>query len=275
MSDEKWQGLSTEVHDIWNQNAAFWDDYMGEGNQFQRLLISPAQERLLDLKGGEYILDIACGNGNFARRLTDLGARVVACDFSEVFIERARAHPSNAANPIDYRVVDATQRDQLLALGSACFDAVTCNMALMDMPNIEPLLACLPLLLKPHGRFIFSIPHPCFNSVKTTMSIEEDDREGELVTRYAVKVSGYMTPFARKGLGIIGQPAPHYFFHRPISALLNACFSAGFVLDRIEEPCFDGDAQPSRPFSWVNFKEIPPVMVARLRLAGFCSIINA
>jgi len=267
VSDENWQALSSEVHDIWNQNAAFWDDYMGEGNQFQRLIIGPTEERLLKLKGEEQILDIACGNGNFARRLAALGADVVACDFSEIFIERAKLRTLENADHIDYRVVDATQRDQLLALGEIRFDAVTCNMALMDMPNIEPLLDCLPHLLKPRGCFIFSVMHPCFNSVKATMSIEEDDREGELVTRYAVKVSGYMTPFARKGLGVLGQPSPHYSFHRPISVLLNACFNAGFVLDRIEEPCFGADAQPNRPFSWANYKDIPPVLVARLRLA--------
>jgi SAM-dependent methyltransferase len=249
MSDEKWQALSNEVHDIWNQNAVFWDDYMGEGNQFQRLLIAPAEERLLALQGQEQILDIAC-------------------DFSETFIARAKARTLENADRIDYRVVDATQRDQLLALGEACFDAAICNMALMDIPTIEPLLGSLPRLLKPHGRFIFSVPHPCFNSVSVTKSIEEEDHEGELITQYAVKVSGYMTPFARKGLGVIGQPAPHYLFHRPLSVLLNACFDAGFVLDRIEEPCFGGDAQPNRPFSWANYKDIPPVLVARLRLAS-------
>lgn len=49
-------------------------------------------------------------------------------------------------------------------------------------------------------------------------------------------------------------------------ALFNACFRAGFVLDGIEEPGFDDRAQGSRPFSWVNFTQIPPVMVARMRL---------
>jgi 2-polyprenyl-3-methyl-5-hydroxy-6-metoxy-1,4-benzoquinol methylase len=270
MSDEKWQALSNEVHDIWNQNAAFWDDFMGEGNQFQRLLIAPAEECLLDLQGQghgqQQILDIACGNGNFARRLAALGAQVVACDFSETFIARAKAHTLENADRIDYRVVDATQREQLLALGLACFDAAICNMALMDIPNIEPLLESLPRLLKPRGRFIFSVPHPCFNSVSVTKSIEKEDHEGELITQYAVKVSGYMTPFARKGLGVIGQPAPHYLFHRLLSMLLNTCFDAGFVLDRIEEPCFGGDAQPDRLFSWANYKDIPPVLVARLLL---------
>ena len=37
-----------EVRDIWDANAAFWDARMGqEGNDHRRLLVGPAQERLL------------------------------------------------------------------------------------------------------------------------------------------------------------------------------------------------------------------------------------
>ena len=149
MSNQDWQTLANETHDIWNQNAAFWDDFMQEGNDFQRLLIGPTVERLLELQAGQRILDVACGNGNFARRLNALGAEVTACDFSQTFIERAKAQPG--AEQIDYRVVDATDRQQLLALGEGRYHAVVCNMALMDMSDIAALLQSVPSLLKPGG----------------------------------------------------------------------------------------------------------------------------
>ncbi len=266
MNQENWDALANEVHDIWEGNAAFWDDYMQEGNDFQRLLISPAVERLLELQAGESILDIACGNGNFARRLANSGMHVTAVDFSEVFVERARARGTAfGAGTVSYHVVDATKREQLLALGKASFNALTCNMALMDMADIDPLLHSVPILLKPGGRFVFSVSHPCFNSTGITKLVEEEDREGELVTHYAVKVMRYLTPVARKGLGVVGQPAAHYTFHRPLSMLLNACFDAGLVLDRIEEPHFQAQRVPNRPFAWANNDDIPPVLVARLR----------
>ena len=264
MSNQDWQTLANETHDIWDQNAAFWDDFMQEGNDFQRLLIGPTVERLLELQAGQRILDVACGNGNFARRLKALGAEVTACDFSQTFIERAKAQPG--AEQIDYRVVDATDRQQLLALGEGRYHAVICNMALMDMSDIAALLQSVPSLLKPAGRFIFSVSHPCFNSVGITKAVEEEDREGDLITRYIVKVLGYITPVARKGLGVVGQPAAQYYFHRPLNGLLNACFDAGLVLDRLEEPVFDAKANSARPFSWANYTEIPPVLVARLRV---------
>ncbi len=269
MSEQVSEKLSAEVQEIWNENAAFWDDTMGEGNDFQRLLIGPAQERLLAIQPGEWVLDIACGNGNFARRLAELGAQVVAFDFSATFIARAQARTTAHAECIEYRVLDAADRTGLLALGRRRFDVAVCTMALMDMAEIDPLLESLPFLLKPGGRFVFSIMHPCFNSLGARCRVvEEEDCEGELVTRYGLKISAYITPTTGKGLGIIGQPRPHHYFHRPLSLLFTHCFRAGFVLDGLEEPVFGLEAKGDRPFSWTNFKEIPPVLVARMRLGA-------
>ena len=36
--------LIDEVRDIWDAKAAFWDERMGDGNQFQLELIGPAIE---------------------------------------------------------------------------------------------------------------------------------------------------------------------------------------------------------------------------------------
>src|SRR5712692_2297570 len=119
--------LSQTSRDICNTNAAEWDAYMGEGGGFQRVLIGPTTERLLDLKRDEQVLDIACGNGAFTRRMTALGAHVVASDFSEKFIELAKARTTEHADRITYHVVDATDAAQLLALGAPhAFDAAVC-----------------------------------------------------------------------------------------------------------------------------------------------------
>ena len=84
------------------------------------------------------------------------------------------------------------------------------------------------------------------------------------MTTYAVKISRYITPTTAKGLGMIGQPVPQLYFDRPLSLILGACFAAGFVLDGLEEPVFPEGTEANRPFSWENFRDIPPVLVARL-----------
>ena len=40
MSTSEWPELTSETHEIWDQNAAFWDEYMREGNHFHYQLIS-------------------------------------------------------------------------------------------------------------------------------------------------------------------------------------------------------------------------------------------
>lgn len=259
--------LNQTASAIWETNAAFWDERMGEGNSFQLLLVGPATERLLDLREGERILEVASGNGVMARRLAELGARMVATDVSPTFIERARARSTSSGDAIDYRVVDATSEEALRALGAGSFDAIVCNMALMDMAQIEPLMRAARTLLRPGdgARFVFSVQHPCFNSGDVRFVMEEDDLGGELHVTRSVKISGYLKPEARLGLGMIGQPQAHYYFHRSLSALLGAAFAAGFVLDALEEPAFAEPDPQARPLSWAQFTAIPPVLVARLR----------
>jgi SAM-dependent methyltransferase len=262
--------LRHETQRIWDAKAEHWDSQMGEGNQFQRVLVGPSSERLLAIQPGETILDLACGNGVFSRRLAALGALVVATDFSQRFLDLARSRPSEHADRIEYRQVDATDESALLALGERRFDAVVCNMALMDMPTIEPLLRALPRLLKPTGRFGFTVPHPAFNvPTGSQLVLEETDRNGRLEEVYAVKLFGYVDVPPARGVGMIGEPEAHYYFHRPLHVLLGACFAAGFVLDGLEEPHFGpDDTSRRRPLGWGNFKQIPPVLAARLRLAA-------
>src|SRR6476619_5567764 len=125
------------VRSTWDEVAVFWDERVEAGRTWQKHLIQPPVERLLGLESGERVLEIACGNGQFARRMAELGAQVLAVDFSEGMLERARAH----GGQVEYRHVDATDEEALLSLGeSASFDAVVNNMAIMDMQTIEPMI---------------------------------------------------------------------------------------------------------------------------------------
>jgi len=268
MSKDENSALNQEVRSIWNQNAPFWDEHTGEGNQFHRELVGPAAERLLALEPDELVLEIACGNGAFARQMARLGARVVATDFSEVFVDRARARSTEQPDRIEYHVIDATDAAQLVSLGERRFDAAVTNMAIQDMAAIQPLASALGRLLIPRGRFVFTLSHPCFNTTGCKMVVEQEDREGELITVYSIKVSQYLGLQPHKGLGIVGQPEPHYYFDRPLHALFLSFFRVGFVIDGLEEPAFQSEGEAQRPINWVNYREIPPVLAVRMRLAG-------
>ena len=251
MPESEWPDRAAESIDVWDTNAAFWDDFMGDdSNRFHRELVRPAAERLLDVKRGDHVLDIACGNGNFSRRLVELGATVTAIDGSSPMIDAARERSERlGVTDIDARVLDVTDEAALSTLSNHTFDSAVSNMGLMDMAVIDPLFKTLARVLRPGGRFVFCITHPCFQTPGAGRAFEETEEEGVVVTRAYMKISSYIEPEYFKGIGIKGQPQPQLYFHRPLHLLLDSGFRAGFVVDGIEEPTFAPLQDASRPGS--------------------------
>ncbi|MCY4018618.1 MAG: class I SAM-dependent methyltransferase [Chloroflexi bacterium] len=260
--------LNEEGRQLWNRKARFWDELHGDrGNLFHRRLIEPSVLQLLALQKGERVLDVGCGNGALARSLAEKGAMVSAVDFSEEMILLAEGRSRRIASDIDYRIVDATDRDALLSLGAAHFDAVVCSMTLMDIPIVAPLFEAASELLRYEGRFVFATMHPAFNSNNPVFFQEKEDRDGVVTTVTGVKIHAYDDLPPMKGSGAPGEPTPHYYYHRPLSTLLQEAFEAGFVLDGLLEPVFSPeDAELGPDLSWTKIWQIPPVLTARLRL---------
>ena len=260
--------INAEGRELWNRKARFWDGLFGDsGNAFHRRLVEPSILQLLELRRGEEVLDIGCGNGVMSRRLAQGGASVTAFDFSEEMIRLARGRRTSAESEIDYRVIDATDEAAMIQLGAGRFQAIICSMALMDIPLIDPLFRAASQLLRRDGRFVFATMHPAFNSNNPVFSHEKEDIDGDVREHYAVKLRYYLDLPPVKGSGAPGEPAPHYYFHRPLEELLGAAFAAGFVLDGLREPAFTAaDAVESRPLGWNRYTQIPPVLTARLRL---------
>ena len=257
--------------EIWNAIADHWDKQVGEGSDFQKHLVIPATDRLLDVRPGQRVLDCCCGNGNYARKLfaatgSAPGAEVVAFDGSSRMIELCREKPGSEL--IEYHVADATDEAAILEVAAGrVFDRVVCTMAMMDLPTIEPLLRAVRAVIRPHAPFVFSIGHPSFHTNEAQMLAVQDHGQGDANQDFSVIVKRYLTAWPHWSRGLLDQPRAHMLYHRSLSDILRTCFLCGFVIDGLEEPAFDPDTRLRSPFSWARRPEIPPVMVVRLRLA--------
>ena len=149
----------------WEQQAEFFDSQLGdEGGDWERALIGPVVERLLALPAGAQLLELACGNGVFARRMAGRGIRVTASDLSPEMVRRAE---DRSTDGITYAVADANDAAALQALSAEPFDAAVCNMAVMSMPEVAPMYNGVIGLLKPGAPFVVStLPsrRPCHES---------------------------------------------------------------------------------------------------------------
>src|SRR3990167_1493775 len=242
---------------IWNKLATWWDEAAQDGDLYHRTFLFPTIMKWVDAKKGMRILDMGCCNGSLSRLFAKAGASVVAVDFSEVFIQLAKERSKDLN--IDYRVIDATDNEQLKSLIDVeKFDYVVSSMVLHDMPTIEPLITSLHALLKPTGAFIFSVPHPCFNSglVEINQLRENMNQKKLLLPNHYIKSKEF--EICSKP----DQPIKQICFHRPLSELFNTLFSASFVMNAFIEPIAKPGELPD-DYLWAQLPEIPPAIICR------------
>lgn len=100
------------------------------------------------------VLDIGCGTGRHALRMSTEGARVTAVDFSESMLSEARS--KQGAEAVTFVAHDL--HDPLPFLEE--FDLAVCGLVLEHIRDLVRFYASVSKVLKPGGRAIFSLMHP-------------------------------------------------------------------------------------------------------------------
>jgi ubiquinone/menaquinone biosynthesis C-methylase UbiE len=214
--------------------AAWYDAKQGDsGDLWHRTLIDPGLFAAIgEIVPGTAILDLGCGNGYIARRLARSGAHVVGVDASAVLIELARAQEKKVPFGIVYHVADAGHLSQL---PDRSFELCIANMSLMDIADGSEAIREVGRVVKPGGRFVVSLSHPCFD-VDTRSSWQVEVAMGP-PTIYR-KVTGYREPHSDLyGWDLPdGRTARTRGYHRPLSWYAQELHAAGFVILNLTEP---------------------------------------
>lgn len=217
----------------WKQMAEWWDEKLGDdGDLWHRALIDPPLVQLVGQVNGLRLLDLACGNGYLSRRFARQGATVTAVDANEPLLERVRQREAQEPLGITYHVADAAHLEML---EDGTFDVVVCNMALMDIEDAAGAIQEVARVLRPQGRFVASLAHPCFDKVKT--SGWEIERIYPITTIWR-KMSRYRDLTVDEVPWMIGpeQVVPTSAYHRPLSWYFRTLRASGLVVAALEEP---------------------------------------
>jgi len=106
---------------------------------------------LLNLRGDEKVLDVACGTGHASLAIAQLlpKGRVTAVDFSAGMLDQAR----QKAAAMNLTNIDFLERDmQALGFAERSFDAVVCAFGIFFVTDMETQLAHIASVVKPGGR---------------------------------------------------------------------------------------------------------------------------
>ncbi len=214
-------------HDTsWGSAAEWYHEYLETTeDSYQRQVILPNLLRILDIQKGTRVLDIACGQGFFAREFAAAGATVVGADIAKDLIAQAKKLPGN----IEYHVAPA---NALAFAKDISFDAATVVLAIQNIEDVSGTFAEAARVLKPGGRLILVMMHPAFrNPQKSSWGWDDEAKE-----QYR-RTDAYLS-LARTTLlvhpGKKGSPTTTSY-HRSLQDFSKALSKAGFAITRLEE----------------------------------------
>ena len=217
-------------------------------------VLSVATRGLLDLAGpvtGLAVCDLGCGEGHLARYLAGQGAQVVGVDISAALLQLARARSGS-----DVRFVQ-DDAQQLRTLADGGFDLIVSNLALMDIPDLPATYAAVRRILRPGGRFVFAVTHPCFQAPGARI---ETDATGNFRAR---SISRYTEEGFWRSDNPIGIRGKVGAYHRTLATYANELLAAGFTLMRLAEPG-PPEGEYGDPYTQAQV-QVPAVLVVEAR----------
>lgn len=194
----------------------------------------PAMLALLPEVAGKRVLDAGCGPGVYAEWLVNHGAEVVGLDASAKMIELAARRLQGKA-----RLIQADFGQPLDFLESNSFDFILSALALDYVHDWRSVFTEFFRVLSSPGYVVFSVGHPFdefydHHPNGNYFDIEQVEMEFNWPD-YDVRVR-----------------VPYY--RRPLSAMIEPLFEAGFVLERLVEP------QPVKEFKQEDPKDYAKLM---------------
>lgn len=225
----------TKKNTSWGNVADWYDDTIKDDNSFQTHVIEPNLERLLNIKSGQSVLDVACGSGFFSQLCSKKGAHVTGIDIAPELI--AIANGLKLKNS----TFSVGNVETLPTVNDKSIDTAFCILALQNIRNVSSVLKEVNRTLKPGGRFLVVLNHPTFRIPKQSSwgwdetNKTEYRRIDSYLTESQVEID--MTP------GSTTKKESTVSFHRSLQYYFKVATNAGFSITRLEE--------------WISHREPP------------------
>jgi ubiquinone/menaquinone biosynthesis C-methylase UbiE len=234
----------------WGAVAKWYEQMLADKNSFQINVILPNLTRLMNLKKGERVLDLACGTGFFSNIFASSGAHVQGVDIGRELIKIAE---QNSPVSIQYSISSA---DKIPQIKNASIDKIAIILAIQNIENVGGVFAECARVLKPGGSIFVVLNHPAYRNPKQT-SWGWDDENGieyRRVDKYLSesKIKIDMHPGQDESENTIS-------FHRPLQYYCKQMSKNNLAIARLEEWISHRQGPKGKRFaaSEMSRKEIP------------------
>lgn len=194
------------------------------GITYNDFVEQPAIKSAISSLNGKTVLDLGCGNGQFAKYCVDNGAlKVTAVDISRNMIEQA--NNENKHDKIEYICTPIED----LEIKNQKFDIIISSLMAHYIEDYTGLIEKVASLLDTNGEFIFSTEHPIVTARKEMNNWIKDEDGNKLHWG----LDNYQEEGKREQRWYIDGVVK---YHRTISTLINTLINSGLVLEKIIEP---------------------------------------
>jgi ubiquinone/menaquinone biosynthesis C-methylase UbiE len=237
----------------WGSVAGWYDNLLKKENTYQTEVVLPKLLKMMNIKSSDNILDLACGQGFFAREFAKIGARVTGVDISKELIKIAQEQ--NKQN-INYVVSSA---DNLIFLKDKSIDKITIILALQNINNLSGVIKECYRVLKMKGKLFIVLNHPAFRVPQKSDWGYDDKKKVQFrrVEKYLseILINIDMNP----GEKIQKNKVYTTSFHRPLQTYFKNLNDAGFLISGFEEWISNRKSQngPKQKVEDAARKEIP------------------
>ncbi len=208
---------------------AHWYDTMvgSKGHKFHQEYAIPEVMKLMNLKKGEAVLDIGCGQGALSYYVDRAGGKYTGIDSSPNLINSAKKrHAKEGFFYID----DAASLKQV---STPEFDYIVFLLSIQDMDPLDKIISQAAKKLKPKGKIIIFMMHPAFRIPRQSGWGEDKKRKlvYRRVDRYMSEDTIPLNTNVHKG----GRSITSYYYHRPLYRYFEEFSKNGLRVDKLHE----------------------------------------
>lgn len=250
--------MKSKKNTSWGGVSKWYDGVVNDNDSYQQKVILPNLIRISDLKKGDVVLDIACGQGLFSHETSKHVSYVTGFDIAGDLIDIANKH---AGKNEKFLVSSA---DGAFPFKDSEFDKVFCVLAIQNIKNFGNVLRETSRVLKKEGKAIFILNHPTFRVPQET-----DWGFDEIKKEQYRKVYGYMS---EKTVSIVMNPGKGgdkktVSFHRPLQTYFKEFAKNNLAVTRLEEWISHKESQngPRKIAEDKARKEIPLFMALEIK----------
>lgn len=213
----------------WQKVSGWYNESVGdEGHYYHQHVVIPGVSRLLNLKKGDSLLDLACGQGVLERAIPtqvdyfgmDIAPSLIKAAEKQMFHKTSKFKVGDVSKPLKFE---------------RKYSHAAIILALQNIEKPALVLKNAAEGLAENGKLIIVLNHPCYR-IPRQSSWKVDDAQKIQYRR----IDRYMTPMEipiQMNPGAKEKAVQTFSFHYPLASYFSMLKDAGFVVENMEEWC--------------------------------------